>query len=119
MKDLILYYNSNRKSIDSYDFEEFKNILEGRAGTTVSREAQGLLFLSDGGIIKCVKNYYTDKDGGQIPKSKSSDSCYSILNEFNMFFVKRYECNKCHLGFINLFENNAIRLKSSKKQRNL
>ena len=115
MKDLVLHYNSKRKTIDSYDFEEFKNILEDRSDTIVSRESQGLLFLSDGGIIKCVKNYYLNKDSSPIPKGKSSDTCFSILNEFDIFDVGRYDCHKCHLKFIDLLENNEIKLKSSKK----
>lgn len=115
MKDLVLHYNSKRKTIDSYDFEEFKNILEDKSDTIVSRESQGLLFLSDGGIIKCVKNYYLDKDSSPIPRGKSSDTCFSILNEFGLHNVGRYDCHKCHLKFIDLLENNEIKLKSSKK----
>lgn len=115
MKDLVLHYNSKRKTIDSYDFEEFKNILEDKSDTIVSRESQGLLFLSDNGIVKCVKNYYTDKDGGLIPKSKSSDTCFSVLSEFDFFNVNRYECHKCHLRFVNLLESGDVRLRSLKR----
>lgn len=116
MIDLILYYNSKQKSIEGYSYEEYIDILKGTSDITVSRIAQGLIRLSDRGILKCVKEYYSDDEDNAIPSNRKIDSCFSITKQFDIN-VSRHQCVQCHLRCAELLESGTLNFKTHKRKK--
>lgn len=68
------------------------------------------ILLTDDTKIRCIKNYYSTKNGDVPKKSKTNSTC-AALQKFYGIRCQPYACINCHRDMLRAKENKLVKLK--------
>jgi hypothetical protein len=90
-----LVYRYFELGLEGTPINTLKSILEGTNQVKVKIQTNGILTLTNGTILKCVKNYYAPPTG-ELKLKKISNQCFLVQSGLGITGVQNYNCSACH-----------------------
>ena len=87
--------------------------LGGSSDVRASSGSNGLVVLTNGTILRCVKNYYQRRDGVET-KVKIANECHAVHKSFGIHGISANSCTRCHMRCMDLLDQNELAVKKEK-----